>query len=252
MTIRSAFAPTSIAATVLALLDSSCFSAGSMPGEFLLDGSGMAVLYREIEIRYTARFVTAHGRRAVARRPKRGSRFQQVHQLLPNALLAKPLPEGHQLGEHLVAAGFAVLAKVIQPGPQTIEPPRVSEKTVNLRRFGTRKGGEVFGPDVAIVDLAQQRLQLLDRLEDGIHFRRMPRPDELQRVAQPLGGDPHGVVPVAALRIGQPPCLAEELLEPLAYALYGAAAARGARRCLRLACRIEHAAPAACISFNGP
>ena len=50
MTIRSAFAPTSIAATVVALLDSSCFSAVSMRSVFLLDDSGTALFYRAVKI----------------------------------------------------------------------------------------------------------------------------------------------------------------------------------------------------------
>ena len=79
--------------------------------------------------------------------------------------------------------------------------------------LGRGKRVEMLQPDVAIVDFAQERLHPLGRLHRLVEPPRVHGPADLQRVSQPLGGDPHGVVALAVVRIGQAVLMLEQLVQ---------------------------------------
>ena len=75
------------------------------------------------------------------------------------------------------------------------------------------EGVEMVQPDVAIVNVAQQRLQSLDRFHAFVEPPRTYRTRDLQRVPQPLRRNSHGVVMPAVFRIGQAAFVLKQIVQ---------------------------------------
>jgi len=76
------------------------------------------------------------------------------------------------------------------------------------------KGREKIRPDVAVVDVAEIVLHLLDRGDLVLQLPWIERPEGLHRIAEALCGDPHRVVPLAGAGIGDAALVREEVVEP--------------------------------------
>jgi len=88
----------------------------------------------------------------------------------------------------------------------------------------------MFRPDIAIVDIAQQRLHPLDRLHGRVEFPWVHTPGDLQRISEPLRRNPHGVVTRSAFRIGQTVLLPKQLVELAADVPLGLGVGGGGRQ----------------------
>ena len=73
---------------------------------------------------------------------------------------------------------------------------------------------DALDPDVAIVNLAQERLHPLHRGKGLVERLAVDRPGEFDRVPQPLRGDPHRVMPPLVARVLQAVLIAEQFLDP--------------------------------------
>ena len=135
-------------------------------------------------------------------------------QVVPKSLLPQLPPVVDHFLEDLLAVAAALLPEVVDAGFQAGEPRRPPGGGDRLPPLGRRIGVEVLQPHVAVVDVAQQRLHPLDGREDLVQRRAVDRLGDLDRVAQPLGGDPHGMVPAAVVHVLQAVLAAQHFLQP--------------------------------------
>ena len=94
-----------------------------------------------------------------------------------------------------------LLLEVEDAGFQAGELPGVPKLRDQPAPLGGRKGRKMLLPHVAVVHLAQQRLHPLHGRKNLFQRRRIGRLGNLQRIAQPLGGDPHGMMPQPVLGV---------------------------------------------------
>ena len=142
---------------------------------------------------------------------------QLIHpprQSLPKALPTQLLPIGDQLLEDLSAAELPFLAEALDAGLQPREPPGPLEKLARAQPLRLGENIDAVDPNVAIVDLAQERLHPLHRRQGLVERLAVDRPGKFDRVAKPLRGDPHGVVPPLVARVLQAVLIAEHFVQP--------------------------------------
>ena len=106
------------------------------------------------------------------------------------------------------------LAKVVDAGLQSGHRPRMLIIFHNPLALFLQQILQVFGPHVAIVDVAQEGLHFLDRSDELVEAAIVDRLANLHRIAQPLRRDPHRVVAVLIFRVAEAALVSEHLVQP--------------------------------------
>ncbi len=119
---------------------------------------------------------------------------QQFRELLPQTILAQLLPERHEVLEEPLALAPPFVLKEQKAGPQTGGPPGAWRRAGNRSSSSWRNRGRKLTQNVTVVDLAQAALGLAGRRHKPDGRGAVQRPEDLQRVPQPLGGNAHGVM----------------------------------------------------------
>ena len=99
------------------------------------------------------------------------------------------------------------------PGSRCWNRPAWPNISVMRSRSAEAKRSRCSSQNVAIVDFAQQRLHPLDRVHGLVEPRRIHGTADFQRVTQPLGGNPHGVVTLAVVRVRQGALALEQVVQ---------------------------------------
>ena len=135
-------------------------------------------------------------------------------QLFPDLLPAQHAPVVAQFVKHGLAGLAAVLLEVLQADFHAGERPRAAETGSHPPPLLLQKRIQVSHPHVTVMDLAQKRLHRLDRRDDLVELPFVDRLGSLQRVPQPLGGDPHLVVSLLVVRVFEAVLVRHQPLEP--------------------------------------
>src|SRR5450830_1632911 len=110
------------------------------------------------------------------------------------------------------------------------KPAGMSEHRNDAVALDLGEGVEMIEPNVAVVDVAQHRLHLLNRFQGLVEPAGTYQMRNLQRISKPLGCDAHGMMTLAVFGIGQTALVFEQLVQLSSDVLLGSFARLGSLR----------------------